>query len=166
MGTRIWAPAPIVAAVGALALVACGASGQSVALSVAPRAVEQAIVIEGTTDLPDGALIAYEVTHDAFGTSDDLQDSTWDLFADGSVPVQGGRYSVNVPVAGWPSGRVTVWVAFQTVLGATIDGQPADGQPADVIERYGNMGENLTGSNVSESGDSKRVELEQTIQLP
>ena len=163
MGTRIGTGAAL-AVVAALALMACGDSRQTVELSMAPRVEDQGILVEGTTDLPDGARIAYEVTHEAFGTSDDLEDATWDLFADGSVAVRGGRYSATVPVAGWPAGAVTVWVAFQPDFSEAVDAE--NGQPAGVIDRYGEMGANLTGSNVSESAGLKRVELERTVTLP
>ena len=141
------------ALVAMMLVVGCADDSQAVALTMEARVEDRSIVVEGTTDLPDGALIAYEVTHDDFATSD----ATMDLFADGTVPVDGGSYSVTTPVPDWPPGDVTVWVAFQTLL--------ASDQPADVVERYGVMGEHLSGSNITESGGLKRVELERTISL-
>ncbi len=159
------AGASAVAAVVALVLIGCGGdAGQTVELAMASKVVGSTIVVEGTTDLPDGARIVYEVTHESFGTSDDFQDVTWGLFADGSVPVEDGGYAFTVPVAGWPAGDVTVWTAFQPDIGEDVD--PEHGQPAVVMERYGEMGKHLTGSNVSESSGLKRVELERTVTLP
>ena len=84
-------------------LTACGGSGgQTVDLSMDARVDDGTIVVDGTTDLPDGALIAYEVTHQDFGTSDNMDDPVWGLFADGTTPVADGAYSVVIPVADWP----------------------------------------------------------------
>lgn len=134
-----------------------GDDGQTVDLTMDSRVEGGSIVVDGTTDLPDGALVDYEITHEAFGTIDDLDDPTWDLFADGSVPVTAGTYTITTPVPDWPPGDVTVWVAFQVTL--------ASDQPAGVVERYGEMGKKLGGSNVTESAGLRRVELEQTVRL-
>jgi hypothetical protein len=154
----------LVTLVTAGAAACSGGDSQTVDLTMDARIEGDSIVAEGTTDLPDGAVIVYEVTHEDFGTKDDLEDPVWSLFADGSAPVDGGRYSLSAPVADWPAGDVTVWVAFQAVLGDEVD--PASGQPASVMERYGEMGANLTGPNVTESAGNKRVEIEATVSLP
>lgn len=170
---RLGGPGRVNHGIGAIllgTLVTAGAAGcgggdsQTVDLTMDARIEGASIVAEGTTDLPDGAVIVYEVTHEDFGTKDDLEDPVWSLFADGSVPVDGGRYSLSVPVADWPAGDVTVWVAFQAVLSDDVD--PGDGQPAAVMERYGEMGARLTGPNVTESAGNKRVEIEATVSLP
>jgi hypothetical protein len=95
------------------------------------------ILFEGTTNLPDGALIAYEVTND---------NATY--FVDGNATVAGGKFQGTAAAA--PEGPIEVWVAFQTIVaGAT--------QPAEIIDTYGELGENITGD-VTKTGDMTRVE--------
>lgn len=146
---------PLVGLTGLCALSACGgSSGETVDLSLSPRVEGHAIVVEGETDLPDGAMILYEVEHGAYATTED----TMDLFVPGLVPVSDGRYSVTVPAETWPAGRVTVWVAFQA--------HRAGDQPPGVEDRYGLKGKHLTGSNVSEVGALRRVAIERAVTLP
>jgi len=107
------------------------------------------LVISGTTtNLPNGTLLAYEIRKD-YG--DELMPAE-PYFVDGTVTVENGRYEKRI--TGVPSGKISVWVAFQTILGTDV------GQPQGVLEKFGKMGEKLTGENVIESGNIKRVEKE------
>jgi hypothetical protein len=106
-------------------------------------------LLAGTTDLPDGSLIAYEVTHAVVAVGRE----------DGTMLVTGGRFQRSVDLASWPPGRIEAWVAFQTILGTTVH------QPPAVLQRFGQMGERLRGANVTKTGELRRVEQEQTFTL-
>ena len=77
---------------------------------------------------------------------------------EGQTTVSGGSFSSRADLAGWPAGDVEVWAAFQTVLG---DGA----QPPALIERFGSLGERLTGPNVTVAGDIRRVESSAVLPL-
>jgi hypothetical protein len=62
-------------------------------------------------------------------------------------------------VSGWSPGKVELWVAFQTILGTSVE------QPADVIAIYGELGEHMTGPSVVQAGDLYRVEDTATTTL-
>jgi hypothetical protein len=102
---------------------------------------------QGETNLPDGTLIAYEVWHE----------EDFDQFAEGNIEVEDGNYKEEVSVSDWPDGEIIVWVSFQTVLGTSVQ------QPDEIIEVFGEMGENIEGDNVSESDVMNSVELEETL---
>jgi hypothetical protein len=94
------------------------------------------ISVNGTATVPDGAYVAYEVVPARGGTA----------MREGAARVKDGKYSFTANVGSFPSGPVEVWVAFVTVLGGpTYDAK----QPASVLELYGNMGQNITGPNVT-----------------
>jgi hypothetical protein len=81
------------------------------------------------------------------------------LFADGHIPVRDGRFTHSLDLSAWPTGQVEVWLAFQTILGTSVK------QPDAVVARFGEMGEHLTGPNVSTSGGMKRVEVQGNLIL-
>jgi len=143
----------ILAAVLALLVIVIATPGdneKTVALTLVAERAGGAVIFEGTTDLPDGALIAYEVSRD-YG-DEEWPANPW--ATEGTVAVKRGAYRGRVENA--PEGTIKVWVAFQTILGAET-------QPADVLETFGEMGEHLTGENVTEAGGLKRVELTATV---
>jgi len=109
--------------------------------------------VEGTATVPDGALITYEVGDPSDVLADDEM-----AFAAGNAAVTDESFAFEVPVEGWPRGRVNVWVAFQTVVGL-------DEQPAEVIELYGELGEHMEGDDVIEPDFAtlRRVEVEFTV---
>lgn len=98
------------------------------------------IVIEGETNLPDDTLIAYEITNE-----DDI-----DNFSDGEMVVSDGSYTEEIDVSDWSDGELRVWTSFQTVLG--------DDQPDEIIEVFGELGENIEGDNVTEGEIMNSVE--------
>jgi len=100
------------------------------------------IKLSGTTNLPDGALLAYSLEW--------AQDLT-----EGTLLVSDGRFEGSVSDV--PSGPVEAWVAFQTILGA------GKSQPQELIDRFGEMGENMTGPDVVTGGDLKRAEKVVTV---
>ena len=102
--------------------------------------------IEGATDLPDGAVVSYQITH---GLANELPRGDWpaqNLITDGAAVVQGGVYWARLNTTYWPPGRVDVLVQF-----------PVAPQPEPVRLRYGPFGEHLTGDNVSSLGGSRVV---------
>ena len=126
---------------------------QVVALAVDHRAQWRELRIEGTTDLSDGAVVSYRVTH-ALAT--ELPPSEWparNLIADGTAVVQEGQYWARLNTTYWPPGAVQVEVQF-----------PVAPQPDGVRTRYGDFGEHLTGDNVTSFGDSKVVTAEHTLE--
>jgi hypothetical protein len=129
------------------------------------------LLIRGTTDLPDDTWISYEVKHENYEKIDfnllktDRQRFLREVdtaFAEGDAPVAAGRYSAVIDISNWKPGSVEIWVAFQTVIGKKK-------QPPAVVERYGQMGEYLQGSNVTKAGgravSMNRVELIRTVQI-
>ena len=105
--------------------------------------------IEGATDLPDGAVVSYQITH---GLANELPRGDWpaqNLIIDGAAVVQGGVYWARLNTTYWPPGRVDVLVQF-----------PVAPQPEPVRLRYGPFGERLTGDNVSSLGGSRVVTAE------
>ena len=123
--------------------------GEAVALAVDHRSRWRDLRIEGTTDLPDGAVVSYRVTH-ALG--EELPPSEWpaqNLIADGTAVVQENQYWARLNTTYWPAGDVRVQVRF-----------PVAPQPAAVSSRYGEFGEQLTGDNVTILGASKVVTAE------
>jgi hypothetical protein len=117
---------------------------EAVVLTVAPTSVWRELRIDGTTDLPDGTVLSYRVTH-ALAT--ELPPSEWpaqNLMADGTAVVLGGQYGARLNTTYWPKGNVLVEVQF-----------PVAAQPPDITKRYGAFGEQLTGDNVTALGSSK-----------
>ena len=126
--------------------------GETVALAVDHLKEWRELRIEGSTDLPDGAVVSYRVTH---ALTDELPPSDWparNLITDGTAAVQASQYWATLNTFNWPAGDVRVQVQF-----------PLSPQPADVDERYGEFGEHLAGDNVSSLGASQVVTAEHTF---
>jgi hypothetical protein len=135
----------------------------------------QVLKMSGSTNLPDGAILVYEIKHNdvndpnfltkqakklSEGMHDELLAESDKRFTEGHIEVRDGLWDVNVDVSNWIRGTVEVWVAFQTIIGTKTK------QPDEIIEVYGQWGENLTGSQVTQSGENlKRVEVIEEIRL-
>jgi hypothetical protein len=121
--------------------VAHAASGEVPVRMTLRAALETGKVrLSGTASVPDGAWIIYVVYRKAApGTR-----------ANGFARVRGGRYAAVVDVRGWPPGRIAVDAHFQILL-------PGRRQPAAVIERFGRMGERMTGPTVVKGGAGFRA---------
>jgi uncharacterized membrane-anchored protein len=142
-----------------LAAVLCSASvsARNVTLTNEPRLVGRTLYIEGTTDLPDHAVIEWELRHELLFVRRDLPMHT--MVTEGHTVVRGHRYAVAVDVSAWPAGSVEVWVAFQP----RSYGTP---QPAHISMLYGPSGEWIEGDKVSiHPAHMRRVELIQHVQL-
>jgi hypothetical protein len=130
-----------------------GAAGATVALSVDHRSQWRELRIEGATDLPDGAVVSYRVTHTL---ADELPPSEWpakNLIADGTAVVEAGHYWARFNTTYWPAGAVRVQVRF-----------PVAPQPDAIRVRYGEFGGQLAGSNVTTLGSSKVVTAEHALE--
>ena len=107
--------------------------------------VEHAVLrINGSGNLPDGALISYEVKHEGFDVGD------YDGYETGQIEFNGGTFTFEMSVADWPTGHALIKLVFEM--------QPTgDMQPAVIIEAYGENGERLTGPNVEDFGGRKTI---------
>jgi hypothetical protein len=126
------------------------ASVQPVHLTLNPSMQGSLLIVEGKTDLPNRTLLLYEVT----------EISAAPRTESGTMPVLDGRYARQVDITGWTADTILVWVGFQTLL------QGDERQPEEVIARFGEMGEFLSGDNVTEIDGLKRVEVSQIVARP
>src|SRR6476619_7081065 len=101
-----FAPVLCVAAIIAGPLLA-----RHVALTSSARVEGRTLYIEGTTDLPDSAVIEWELRHESLFKRRDIPISR--MATEGHTVVRGRRYTVAVDLSAWPEGDVEVWVAFQ-----------------------------------------------------
>jgi hypothetical protein len=123
--------------------------GTLVEFRLEARRIQKDLRLSGTTNLSDEALLAYELT------SDRGDQPAKPYGVQGIMPVSDGQFEVTVLAV--PSGRIEAWVAFQTVLGTGSQ------QPAELIERYGLMGEKMTGPQVVDVGGVRRAESVVTV---
>ena len=126
---------------------------EPVVLTVAPTSAWRELHIDGTTDLPDGAVLSYRVTH---AVANELPPSEWpaqNLMSDGTAVVLDGQYGARLNTTYWPKGSVRVEVQF-----------PIATQPTDISTRYGAFGEALMGDNVTVLGSSKVVTAADTFE--
>jgi hypothetical protein len=127
-------------------------AGETVVIAVDHRTQWRELRIEGVTDLPDGAVVSYRVTH---ALTAQLPPSEWpakNLIADGTAAVETGHYWARFNTTYWPAGAVRVQVRF-----------PVAPQPDAIRARYGEFGEQLVGSNVTTLGGSKVVTAEHAL---
>ncbi len=126
-----------------------GSGTETVALAVGHETRWRQLRIEGETDLPDGAVVTWQVTH---ALANELPRGDWpaqNLLADGEAVVQDGVYWTRINTTYWTPGRVDVRVQF-----------PVAPQPDPVRLRFGEFGEHLTGENVASLGGSRVVTAE------
>jgi hypothetical protein len=102
--------------------------------------------VEGTTTLPDGAVINYYYWH-----ADDAVNSRNDGAHGGLATVHDGRFAFASDLSDWPPGRVTLYTEFS--VGWDTE------QPADVVSRFGSEGEHMAGPQVyvDSPGDPKML---------
>ena len=129
----------------------------TVLLTTTPRVVGRTIYIEGTTDLPDSAIIEWELRHEQLFKRRDIPISR--MATEGHAVVRDHRYIVAVDLSAWPTGDVEVWVAFQPLSYGTR-------QPACVNRLFGTNGQWIEGANVSiHPARMRRVELIEHVKL-
>ena len=132
-------------------------AARTVKLTNTPRVVGRTVYIEGTTDLPDSAIIEWELRHEQLFKRHDIPISR--MATEGHAVVRGHRYIVAVDLSAWPSGQVEGWVAFQPLSYGTR-------QPAFVNRLFGTDGQWIEGANVSiHPARMRRIELTQFVRL-
>jgi hypothetical protein len=122
---------------------------ESVTLTVNAKQQAQQVLVSGTTNLPDGALLEYRLST-AVGTTPAKD-------APGTATVSGGAYSVSVDVSGWPNGSMDVWVAFKC--------DSTEGQPDAIVAQYGTLCSRVAGPNVTIAASVRSVQERTTVQL-
>ena len=125
---------------------------ETVVLEVEHRTRWRELRLEGTTNLPDGAVVTYILTH---ALANELPPGEWpaqNLIANGTAAVETGKYWAQFNTTYWPPGKVDIQVQF-----------PVAPQPDTVRERYGEFGEQLLGSNVISLGASNVVSTEHSF---
>jgi hypothetical protein len=132
-------------------------AGRDVTLTTKPHMVGRTLIIEGITDLPDQAVIEWELRHEQLFTRKDIPISH--MATEGHTAVHGHRYAVSVDLSHWPPGSVEVWVAFQPRSYGTQ-------QPARISQMYGASGEWIEGRNVTiHPAHMRRIEVIEHIRI-
>lgn len=107
------------------------------------------LLLTGTANLPDGAIIHYAISPQPGDNRPFDQ-----LFVhEGETTVSGGQWSTAIPANG-KTGALEVWAAFQTI-----------GQPQDIADTYGEMGEHIGGSQATKAGQLIRAEIIKNITI-
>jgi hypothetical protein len=107
------------------------------------------VVVTGSSNLPDGALIFVYVWH---------PDESLQLDSENLVPLVGGRYEVAVDVTGWPSGVAHASAAF------LLDGYGP--QPSHVLVVVGAFGERLAGPHARDGEYGYRLVQSDIVDVP
>lgn len=159
---RMRAKAVLTASVLAVALLGCGGkegastegveadSGTEVELAVSAKVMDDTILIEGTATVPDGAFVFYGLEPEACA-ADSLGP---ECSAGGALEVHDGRFTGRAVVSAFPPGQVDVWVVFRVV---------GNEQPSFVVETYGELGQNIVGPKVEETGPLRSVRALATV---
>jgi hypothetical protein len=109
-----------------LSLAACSGPPLEARLDISAALEDDAIVVSGSTNLPDGARIFVYVWHEA---------ETLPFDSENLVTVVNGRYEARVTPVDWPSG------VAHAAAGFLLDGQVP--QPSHVLQVVGAFGERL-----------------------
>ncbi|MBS3908530.1 MAG: hypothetical protein KGZ93_02695 [Actinobacteria bacterium] len=116
------------------------------------------LFIKGTANLPDGAVLSYDIRHEGLATRTDVP--LENLQMEGTVEVKTGAWTIMQPLTGWPKGELELWVAFMIVPGA-VD------QPKEISNIYGETGENIKGDQsrapFREDAGIRQAEIESKI---
>ena len=115
-------------------------------LLIESHLVNGELVVQGTTDLPDGALLQYNVWH----ARDDIEGDY------GELSVSDGRFDFKTDVSRWPAGEVKVQVAFSA----------GPFQPEPVIAEFGVHGEKLGGPHVEDDSGRPTMKVLEITDLP
>jgi hypothetical protein len=119
--------------IACLAMTACASTADS--LTVEAAASETTISIHGSTNLPDGSVLAI-----IYGPSNGAEPGQTRV---ATAFVSGGRYEASVDVSSMPLGEYLISADFSV----------SEIQPADVIARFGSEGERLQGPQVRVTTD-------------
>jgi hypothetical protein len=108
------------------------------------------LTLNGTTNLPDGAVIACETWHES--EDDGLGSGDYDV--GDQVTVVSGTFLCRADLTGWPTGMIRASSTFY----------PWD-QTADVVDRYGYRGERMSGAAVYQDSDGWVLEVREDVPL-
>lgn len=125
----------------------------AVELDFQPVIEGKILKLVGKTNLPDGAMIAWEVSP---GPNYQGQ-FEFDMIKEGAAKVQNGQWQTSISLEGMPKGELEVWAGFQTIMREEYK------QPAEIIAIYGEAGENITGPLAKQVGGITRAEVIKTI---
>ena len=125
---------------------------ETVQLTIGHRSEWRELWLEGETNLPNGAYVNYRVTHDLARTAQIQDWPAKNLMEAGRSAVLDGTYWARINTLHWPVGQVTVLVQF-----------PLPPQNPEILKRYGEFGENLTGQHVAIRDGIKTVEALHTF---
>ena len=89
---------------------------------------DDAVFIKAETNLLDGTIINYEISHI----------SSIDHFVDGKIEVVDGKVDEEIDISDFPEGDIHVYVGFL----------PYNQDEEELMETYGDMGQNLEGDKV------------------
>ena len=157
MDAGAWKAAAAVLALATCGMPGCSAGGEPradpVELTVRHRSEWRVLWLEGETNLPDGAHLNYRVTHEAANSIPVAEWPATNLMDAGRSAVKDGAYWARINTFNWPPGMVRVVVQF-----------PLPPQPPDVVERYGELGERLSGEHVTDVGGTQAIELEHVFE--
>lgn len=121
---------------------------QRVEATITPHVSTEGMTVrvEGTTTLPDGAVINYYYWH-----ADEAVNLRNDGAHGGLTTVRDGRFAFSSDLSDWPAGDITLVTEFSVGWGIE--------QPQDVIARFGSEGEHLAGPQVyvDSPGDPKKL---------
>lgn len=130
----------------------------NVSLDIKPTVTGRTVHVEGTTDLPDGAVIVIRLTQlDEWERSLDTGSEdpmSWAHIDE--VTVAGGRFELTAHVDDWPAGHALADAYFQ------VDGT----QPQAVTDRFGRDGSGLNGPDVYDDTGYKSLVVEREFTLP
>jgi hypothetical protein len=110
------------------------------------------LTVQGTTSLADGALIDCETWHE----SEDDGIGPLKYATSVEAVVKSGTFVCRADLTGWPSGTVRADASFIPY---------EEGQPADVIDRYGEYGEHLSGTGVFQDSDGWILHARKNVPL-
>tara|TARA_B100002003_G_scaffold243775_1_gene268748 strand:+ start:241 stop:714 length:474 start_codon:yes stop_codon:yes gene_type:complete len=147
----------LVVVLAPLLALSCATPPPTVELTMGVEREGARVQISGTTDLADGAILAYELRHEHLAYDPETPRDM--LFLEGLTTVSDGGFEAEVNLSSFEPGEIEVWVSFQMRF---INSDRM--QPGSIVRQFGARGELLEGANVSaHDDDSKRVELSQTI---
>lgn len=128
-------------------------------ISLETDVADHQLIVTGNINLPDGALLTYEIKHAGLLTEVCTSKPPEHCFTDGQVEVRSESWLISEDLSEWPEGDVEIWVAFQTIMGTKTS------QPPEIIATYGPLGENITGPQATAAGPLTRAEITTSVNI-
>jgi hypothetical protein len=147
---------------GAIALIAPSTFSAKTTATMAFKATldGRLLNIDGTSDLPDGAILSWVVAHEL--TTKDINgpgphDPSVPDLKSGAAVLNDGHFHAESDLRAWPPGNVEITIQFI----------PWVGQPPAIVARFGEAGERLDGPDVHpDSGDERELMVWSELVLP